>query len=50
TTGTSVLARMFSLIVLGDFVSYYLAILNRVDPTPIENIDLLKKRMKEATA
>ena len=50
STGTSLLARMFSLIVLGDFVSYYLAILNKVDPTPIENIDLLKRRMKESAA
>ncbi len=43
--GTSLLARMFSLIYLGDWVSYYLAILNKVDPTPVAVIDMLKKRL-----
>ena len=45
--GQSLLARMFSLICLGDFVSYYLAILNGVDPTPVEKIQFLKNRLKE---
>ena len=40
--GTSLLARMFSLIYLGDWVSFYLAILNKVDPTPVKVIDYLK--------
>ena len=40
--GRSLLARMFSLIYLGDWVSFYLAILNRVDPTPVKVIDYLK--------
>lgn len=40
--GRSSLARMFNLIQLGDFVSYYLAILNGIDPTPVKVIDLLK--------
>ena len=44
--GKSPLARIFSLIILGDFVSFYLAILNGVDPTPVERIELLKKRLK----
>lgn len=39
--------RLFSAIHLGDFVSAYLAVLNGVDPTPVENIALLKKRMAE---
>lgn len=41
--GSSLLARMFSLMFLGDMVSLYLAILNRVDPTAIENINFIKK-------
>ena len=41
--GASVLTRMFGLIQLGDFVSYYLAVLNEVDPTPVEVIEALKK-------
>jgi glucose/mannose-6-phosphate isomerase len=38
---------MMDLIYFGDWVSYYLAILNRVDPTKISKIDLFKKRLKE---
>ena len=33
---------MVSLIALGDYVSYYLALLNGADPTEIEPIDYLK--------
>jgi glucose/mannose-6-phosphate isomerase len=43
--GGSLLARLFSLIYLGDWVSYYLAALNGVDPTPIESIEQLKSRL-----
>jgi len=39
------LARMYSLIYIGDFVSFYLAILNNIDPTPVEAIDYLKKEL-----
>ena len=40
--GRSSLARIFSLIYLGDWTSYYLALLNGVDPTPVRIIDYLK--------
>jgi glucose/mannose-6-phosphate isomerase len=43
--GRSLLTRMFSLVVLGDWVSYYLAILHRQDPTPVAVIDELKGRL-----
>lgn len=43
--GTSDVARLFSLIYPGDFVSYYLALAYRNDPTPIRMIDLLKSRL-----
>jgi glucose/mannose-6-phosphate isomerase len=43
--GESPLAQMMSLIMLGDFVSYYLAILYKVDPTPVKAIDYLKERL-----
>ena len=49
TEGVSRLARLFSLIYLGDMVSFYLAILNNVDPTPIEKIQLLKDQLKNIT-
>ena len=41
------LGRMFSLIQLGDFASFYLAILNKVDPTPVKPIEALKRKMAE---
>lgn len=47
--GTSLLARMFSLVYLGDWVSFYLAIHNRVDPTPVEVIDYLKNELAKAS-
>ncbi|MCX5685922.1 MAG: bifunctional phosphoglucose/phosphomannose isomerase [Candidatus Omnitrophica bacterium] len=46
--GSSLLARIFSLIYIGDFVSFYLAILNKRDPTPVERIAYLKKELAKA--
>jgi len=43
--GTSLLARMFSLVHVGDWLSYYLAMLNQEDPTPVKAIDLLKAEL-----
>jgi len=43
--GRSLLARMFSLIYLGDWVSYYLALINGIDPTPVRIIDYLKREL-----
>lgn len=45
TSGETPLARMFSLICLGDFVSLYLAWLNAVDPTPVPVIETLKRHL-----
>ncbi len=45
--GKSLLARMFSLIYLGDWVSFYLAVLNGVDPTPVRVIDYLKNELSK---
>jgi len=47
--GESRLARMFSMIHLGDWVSYYLAMLNEADPTPVERINYLKNELERAT-
>lgn len=43
--GDSKLSRIFSLIYFGDFVSVYLALLYKVDPTPVERITLLKNKL-----
>jgi glucose/mannose-6-phosphate isomerase len=48
--GESRLARILSVIYLGDFVSLYLAFLNKADPTPVEVIDYLKKKLSESSA
>jgi glucose/mannose-6-phosphate isomerase len=45
STGKELLGRIFSLVYIADFVSFYLAILNKVDPTPIESITYLKKEL-----
>ncbi len=46
--GESELSQMMSLNYLGDWTSYYLAILYQTDPTPVKVIDYLKKRLSEA--
>jgi len=46
--GDSPLAQMMSLVLFGDWVSYYLAILNNADPTPVSTIDYLKNRLAES--
>ena len=45
TIGTTPFDRVFSLVLLGDLVSLYVAILRSVDPTPVAVIDELKKRL-----
>ena len=45
STGDSALERIFSLVYTGDFVSFYLAVLNGVDPTPVDRIAYLKKEL-----
>jgi glucose/mannose-6-phosphate isomerase len=43
--GKSRLARLFSLVHLGDWVSFYLSMMNGVDPTPVSVIDYLKRQL-----
>jgi glucose/mannose-6-phosphate isomerase len=43
--GQSALAQLMSLVLLGDLVSVYLAVLRGVDPTPVDEIEGLKKRL-----
>ena len=46
--GDSWLQRLWTLVLLGDYASVYLALLNQEDPTPVEVIDYLKDRLKQA--
>ncbi len=43
--GEDLLSRIFSLIYIGDFISFYLAILYGIDPAPTERIDYLKQEL-----
>lgn len=41
------LSRLMSLVYLGDWVSYYLSILNSIDPTPVKAIGYLKEKLSK---
>jgi len=43
--GETELSQMISLTLFGDYVSYYLAALYQVDPTPVETINYLKQNL-----
>jgi glucose/mannose-6-phosphate isomerase len=45
--GDTGMEKTFYFILAGDFASYYLALLNRVDPAEVENIERLKKELKK---
>lgn len=45
--GEGLLARLLSLSYLGDWASFYLAVLYSVDPTPVRVIEELKRKMNE---
>lgn len=47
SAGENRLQRLFSFIQIADFTSFYLAILNGIDPTPVKPIDFLKKKLGE---
>ncbi len=50
SSGSTVFEKVFSLIVLGDWVSYYLALLNKKDPMQIANIDYLKQQLAQTNS
>ncbi|MEE9443134.1 MAG: bifunctional phosphoglucose/phosphomannose isomerase [candidate division Zixibacteria bacterium] len=45
--GDDELQRLFSIVQIADFTSFYLAILNDEDPTPVSLIEELKQRLSE---
>lgn len=45
--GPNRLAEIFSLVQFGDFVSYYLALLNETDPSPVKVINRLKSSLEK---
>ena len=47
SSGTTYLSRIMSSIFMGDMVSFYLAMLKGIDPTPVEPIVRLKRFLKQ---
>ncbi len=45
--GNSPLSQMMSLVLFGDYVSYYLAMLYKIDPSPVKAIDYLKEQLAQ---
>ena len=45
--GGETVARLFLAVVLGDWVSFYLALLNGADPTDIPEISYLKEQLSK---
>ena len=45
--GKTPLAQVMSLVLFGDYLSFYLAMLNKVDPTPVASIDFVKKYLAQ---
>jgi glucose/mannose-6-phosphate isomerase len=45
--GESLLEKMMSLIYFGDYVSYYLSLLNHTDPSPVDTIGYIKRRLED---
>jgi len=44
-TGENLMTKFFTFINMGDFISYYLALLNEVDPEPVDTISKLKEKL-----
>jgi len=45
--GDTIFEKLLYLIIFGDWVSYYLSILNKVDPTEIKEINILKEYLSK---
>lgn len=45
SSGNTRLSRLLGLAYIGDFTSYYLALLKAVDPMPVRTVELLKKEL-----
>jgi len=46
--GSTPLSQIMSLVLLGDYVSYYLAMIHGIDPSPVKAIDYLKEQLGKA--
>lgn len=49
TEGENLISRILSAIYIGDWISFYLAMFQEVDPTPVRAIDLLKAELARSS-
>ena len=47
--GAAPLSRLLEAVLLGDYVSYYLALVNGIDPTPTMTLDSIKAQIRRST-
>ena len=47
--GRTALAQVMSLVLFGDYVSFYLSMMNGIDPSPVDSIDFVKKYLAYST-
>ena len=47
--GVTPLSRLLEAVLLGDYVSYYLALVNGIDPTPTMALDSIKAQIRRST-
>jgi glucose/mannose-6-phosphate isomerase len=40
-----IISKLVNLIYILDYASIYLAVINKIDPTPVKSIDYIKKRL-----
>ena len=48
--GETSLSQVMSLVLFGDYLSFYLSILNRIDPTPVDSIEFVKRYLAQFPA
>jgi len=48
STGKSALSQVLSLVLLGDYASFYLSMLNEVDPTSTNAINFVKQYLAQS--
>lgn len=46
--GSSMLSEILQMVLFTDYVSFYVALLNGADPSPVQSIDYLKERLAKA--
>ena len=47
--GETAFAQVMGLVLFGDYLSFYLAMLNGIDPTPVYSIDFVKEYLARFT-